>query len=398
MERGSSQGFFVGDNPFLYYYDEVYAHARQPEQLELFFTNLADQFKIWPKKLKRAMPVLIDASSPDNLDTVGDFFDDLWKKKLKPQYSKWEGMYWKKHKLSFIDFSEKLDQFYGALENNTQKDGFHMLRKPTTSYRMKHQLVGKNYVDRIDGKALDGLSSQFLAELKTTNPSYDPSTENVEVDHVLSCQVFNVFLCGLQNVDDYSFDRYFSLKTWINKCWNFRAVPKSVNGAKATMEAKVIKELEDHWLDGELSETVDMDLLRSYFANVSQALKTNAKYSFMDQVPKIKQQFIVFLKRFDPSFSEENMNGSYACERVCFCLRKNQSSVDRQRTYHLFVDVKFNVDEFEDWNTVVSNKLEAGDENSTKKRTSRRKEAYDKRRAERKERKVEQDGGDEDDH
>jgi hypothetical protein len=64
-----------------------------------------------------------------------------------------------------------------------------------------------------------------------------PTVDKIQIDHVLSCQVFSAILKKCP--EEYSFDRFYSLKTWLNKCWNFIIVPAKVNGSKGRLEKRI---------------------------------------------------------------------------------------------------------------------------------------------------------------
>jgi hypothetical protein len=52
-------------------------------------------------------------------------------------------------------------------------------------------------------------------------------------------QVFSTML--KKCLKEYSFNHFYSLKTWLNKCWNFIAVPAKVNNRKGHLEKRIIQ-------------------------------------------------------------------------------------------------------------------------------------------------------------
>jgi len=206
----------------------------------------------------------------------------------------------------------------------------------------------------------------MLEEHKTKHATFDE--DEIHIDHVLSCQVFNAFLFGANL--EYSFDRYYAVLTWLNKCWNFVAVPSKVNGMKSAVEIKVIQQLNLYWHNGKLDRKADRAILAPYFQFVTTNLLSRAKKDFLAAVPAYRPVFVSFLSLLCPVEGLEAMSATYACEPGCFCLKKNQSRFARLMTFHLFTTIKFpDACLFKSWDAVLASKIETNKKQTKKERT-----------------------------
>jgi len=296
--------------------------------------------------------------------------------KLAPPYNEWETTIHSKHAFTFHDFVEKLEVFYTSMEESS-KDGVHFLRTETRLYRERFDLEKGTLFRKGIDKPYHNYFADIEQQIIDQNSAYVASQDSIQIDHVLSCQVFDAILRACS--DKYSFDRYFSFQSWINKCWNFIMLPSKVNNKKGKFEVKIIGLLDKHLKNGEFVHKAEIDpsdwkMMSDYFQCVADFLKNYCKEDFLDQAKNIKKMLVGFLQQFDSNFVLEDIqNALYPCDAKCFCNKKNISGRRRRLVYHVFCKINFKSD-FSTWNEDLEKKFTKLLENPAKPKTQKRRE------------------------
>jgi len=284
---------------------------------------LSIKYNVWPKKLSKYEQKINDRHN----ETICDFMDDVLKT-FFPKYKTWND----KVPLEFVTFCEILEEYYTLL-NNTCKIHFNYMRLPTTKYRQKHELQGKK-INQLN-KQYHPYIIKLIKMKEEENKEYDYANDDNEVDHILSVKVFSTICVKISDLEnyEYSYDRYFSLISWINKCWNFIALPSKVNNLKGKIECDLI---------GIITKIPSLtfnpkdyfsDIYVDYFKYVVDNINNNMKNDSLDQMKQFKDAFVKFLNNFKKI---ELTAQDYKCGKDCFC-RRDLSYCHRLHTFHLFI-------------------------------------------------------------
>jgi len=162
---------------------------------------------------------------------------------------------------------------------------------------------------------------------------------------------------------DYSYDRFLSWRTWLNKCWNFKATPGKVNGLKGKIEEHVVIPWINAYLkDGKLQPGYDMapqwPKTRAYFENVCHFLKNAAKGDFLSQTKTFRKRLCKFLAIFDAALTTAPFRPEYHCASGCFCL-EGAPVRDRLHCFFLFSNLDgVDLTLFDQYTEVLMGKLE----------------------------------------
>jgi hypothetical protein len=344
------------ENPLIRFYEEVVEHTG-PERYTMLQV-LSQKYSIWPRKLAKKQGII----EGEDYDAVLGEFMDLVLKKLMPSYSRWETEDTQKMSLTFSDFIDKLDVFYQGMEKGSSKDGKHFLRKPTTKFREKYNLTETTLFGTLENQQLHPFYCSLMESVYGLAPldDYIMGQDKIQVDHVISCQVLSSILTKIDAV--YSYDRFYSWKSWINKCWNFLLVPAKINGRKGQLEKRICQIIREKF-QGESTFQSDWDtlilaeqqMLEAYFKCFLHYFTMNAKKSWLNQTQTVRKGLLSFFHLFQDDI--ELKKEEYICTPVCFCRKKNQSKIERHRTFHLFCEVSLPEDltEFSNyWQKTVS--------------------------------------------
>ena len=202
--------------------------------------------------------------------------------------------------LPFSKFCEKIQFFY--LLKDMNRDGKHFFRGSTQPYRTKHSITSNTKWGDIRGEDKPFGNRALLLDLGIPAEQLDDENDGVQVDHILSCQVFQA-ICEYfekRGLRDYTYDYFCTWKVWLNRCWNFQALPKKANRTKGSIEKEVIKVLKE---GGEIKGGI----VEKYFNNVRWALENYGKQDSLDQSKDLKRRLKGFLGGFWPE------NRKYKC-------------------------------------------------------------------------------------
>eukprot|EP00009_Paramoeba_aestuarina_P009146 CAMPEP_0201519316 /NCGR_PEP_ID=MMETSP0161_2-20130828/9899_1 /ASSEMBLY_ACC=CAM_ASM_000251 /TAXON_ID=180227 /ORGANISM="Neoparamoeba aestuarina, Strain SoJaBio B1-5/56/2" /LENGTH=365 /DNA_ID=CAMNT_0047917311 /DNA_START=210 /DNA_END=1307 /DNA_ORIENTATION=- len=261
-----------------------------------------------------------------------------WKEKfladdaISKHYNTWKTEVLEKEKHTYREFIRILNEYYTTKTVMIDPQGkYRFIRNKTDPFRKKHSISESvkwgTYQKKEDLGAFNQKMVNLILEKKS---DYNIDNDTIHIDHVLSCQVLHALL--LQSDIKYSFDRFFAIKTWINKCWNFQPLPAAVNGRKGKVESWIIKWLQSNPLS---KKTAPPQKVREYFQFVVQRMNNNCKSNWLAQTRYLKNWLSETLF-FLADAAVVPQRSSYECEKPCFCLEDNKSFMERMSTFHLF--------------------------------------------------------------